>query len=92
MMPPPASPLNITQRTAWKCLGSLRQGCPAWDAQSAGPPEAIAAAACEINLGSGTGYWTSRFSYMRTQVRVPMNDDEIYSKTQSSTQWDGFRH
>ncbi len=31
-------------------------------------------------------------SCRRTQVRVPMNDDEVYSKTQSSTQWDGFRH
>lgn len=23
---------------------------------------------------------------------VPMNDDEVYMNTQSSTQWDGFRH
>ena len=68
-------------------------------------PETITAAATEIKQGIRVSldYPLDKPSFppdgrKRFQHRivhhpsVPMNDDEVHINTQSSTQWDGFRH
>lgn len=68
-------------------------------------PEVVAASAREIQQGirisldwpldkpafptDGRKRFEHRIIY---HPDVPMNDDEVYMNTQSSTQWDGFRH
>jgi hypothetical protein len=68
-------------------------------------PEVIASAAKEIQQGLRVSLdWPldkpSYPTFTRKQFehriiheeKTPMNDDEVHFNTQSSTQWDGFRH
>ncbi|KAJ5682797.1 hypothetical protein N7462_005962 [Penicillium macrosclerotiorum] len=68
-------------------------------------PEVVAASAREIQRGIRISLdWPfdkpmfptdgrKRFEHrIIPHADVPMNDDEVYLNTQSSTQWDGFRH
>lgn len=68
-------------------------------------PEVVAAAAAEIKHGIRISLdWPLNKPGIPTDGRklfhhriihhpdIPMNDDEVHLNTQSSTQWDGFRH
>lgn len=68
-------------------------------------PEVVASAAAEIKHGirisldwpmDKPGFPTGGRKRFHHRVihhpEIPMNDDEVHLNTQSSTQWDGFRH